>query len=95
MEQTIWNVELDGATHEVRLDWTYFGGRREVFVDGVQRHVSVIPMRWRSTQEFEIDGHPCVVATEPSSLISPYFRISLRVDGRVVEAETPKSKWER
>lgn len=78
----------------MRLDWTYWGGRREVFVDGTQRHESVIPMRWRSTQAFVVDGHPCVVTTEPTGTLSAKFRISLEVDGQQVVAEPGSSFWE-
>ena len=93
MEHKTWNFPLDGADHVVRLDWTYFTGRREVFVDGKQRHESVIPMRWRSSQPFEIEGRNCVVTTEPTWLLSPQFRISLKIDGKTIEPESGPSSW--
>lgn len=95
MEHKQWSVELEGSRHAVTLDWTYFGGYREVRVDDRVVDESRIPMRWRSTQSFAIDGHPAVVRTEPSRRLSPYFVIGLEVDGRLVESDTPLSKWEK
>ena len=94
MEHKTWKLDLDGDAHVVRLDWTYWGGLREVFIDGEQRHESVVPMRWKSSQAFEIDGRHCVVKTEPSALLSPKFRISLEVDGQPVASEPGSSFWE-
>lgn len=93
MEQKTWKFDLDDTEREVRLDWTYWGGHREVFLDGVSRHESVIPMRGRSQQRFEIDGHPAIVRTEPENFVK--FKITLEVDGRLVEAEAvTKPYWE-
>jgi hypothetical protein len=52
-------------------------------------------MRWRSTQDLDIDGHAAVVRTEPSRSLSPYFRITLEVDGVPVAPEPGASRWER
>lgn len=95
MEQKTWKFELDGETHVVRLDWTYWGGRRNVTVDGVERHESIVPMRWRSTQEFDVAGHQAVVTTEPTITISARFKISLTIDGQRIEPEPGSSSfWE-
>ena len=94
MEQKTWTFDLDGQTHVVRLDWTYWGGRRDVWVDGVQRHESVIPMRWRSSQAFDIGEHQGVVTTAPTKTISGRFRITLEIDGQPIEPEPGSSFWE-
>lgn len=85
---------LDGTEHEVRLDWTYWSGRREIYVDGIQRDERSERMQWKSTQRIEVDGHACVVRTEPTRLISARFRITLEVDGREVRSESEKPFWE-
>lgn len=43
MERKSWKVDIDGAQHSVVLDWTYYGGRREVTVDGRGVSKSTIP----------------------------------------------------
>ena len=94
MERKSWKVDLNGAQHAVALDWTYFGGRREVTLDRELVSESTIPMRWRSEQTFQIDGHPAVVRTKPARRLSPWFVISLEVDGATVPPEPGKSRWE-
>lgn len=94
MDHKVWKFEVNGDSHIVQLDWTYWAGRRDVLVDGKPRHESVIPMRWKSSQAFEIDGSHCVVTTEPHGTLSPMFRISLRVDGELIEPESGSSFWE-
>lgn len=89
-----WTVDVDGNEHKVVLDWTYYGGRRDVAVDGRPVDSSTIPMRWRSTQFLEIEGHPAVVRTVPSKPVSPKFVISLELDGATVQPDPGKSKWE-
>lgn len=87
-------MELDGARHEVVLLWTYWGGAREVQVDGSTVDRSRVPMRWRSEQSFDLAGHRAVVRTRPSSRFSPWFVITLEVDGRTVEPDAGFSRWE-
>ncbi len=94
MERKSWKVDIDGAQHTVVLEWTYYGGRREVTVDGRVVSKSTIPMRWRSEQRFEIEGHPAVVRTKPSRRLSPWFVISLEVDGSTVPPGPERSRWE-
>jgi hypothetical protein len=94
VEQKSWTIDVDGGQHSVVLNWTYFGGRREVTVDRQVVSKSTIPMRWRSTQGFKIDGHPAVVRTKPSGPLSPWFVITLDVDGKAVEPDPGKSRWE-
>lgn len=95
MERKSWTVDIDGDQHTVVLNWTYWGGRREVVVDGQVVSTSTIPMRWRSTQALDINGHPAVLRTKPSfPVLSPWFVITLEVDGRPVQPEPGKSRWE-
>ena len=92
MEHKSWIVDLDSRTHTVVLDWTDYGGRRQVSVDGQVVDSSTVPIRWRSTQAFEIDGHQAVVRTRPSGPLSPLFVIYLEVDGKPVVPEAAKSR---
>jgi len=71
VEQKSWTVNVDGAQHTVVLDWTYWGGRREVSLDGQAVGSSTIPMRWRSEQAFQIDGHPAVCERGPPGRSRP------------------------
>lgn len=108
MEQKPWTVDIDGGEHTVVLNWTYYGGRREVVVDGRAVSKNTIPMRWRSEQAFEIDRQPAVVRTQPARRISRFrdiaeavhgagaalFVITLEVDGKAVQPDSGKSRWE-
>lgn len=94
MEQKTWRFDLDGTAHVVRLDWTYWGGRREVFVDGEERDASTVLGRWRSSQTFDLDGRHGVVETRPTKMISVKLNITLEIDGQPVEAEPGSSFWE-
>ena len=94
MERKSWTVDLDGRGRTVVLDWTYWGGRRQVSVDGEVVESSTVPMRWRSTQAFQIDGHQAVVRTRPSGPVSPRFVITLEVDEKAVQPDPGKSGWE-
>ncbi len=96
MERKVWRVELDGAAHEVVLNWTYWGGDRQVVVDGALVGDDTRAMRWKSEQRFDLAGHPAVVRTRPKAKVSPYFVVTLEVDGDVVPPVAgPRSKWER
>ncbi len=96
MERKVWNVDVDGSQHEVVLNWTYYGGARQVVLDGTLVDDDTKAMRWKSEQAFDLAGHRAVVRTRPKRRISPYFVVSLTVDGRDVAPEPgPTSKWER
>ena len=95
MERKSWTVDTGGTEHVVALDWTYWGGHREVSVDGQVVGTSTIPLRGRSKQAFVLDGHPAVVTTRPNRAISGYFRIERHVDGRPVPPDPGrKAFWE-
>ena len=66
MAQKTWKVALDGTTHTEQLNWTYFGGEREVRVDGTVVNEEHKMLRWNSDQEFTLDGHRCRVVTRHS-----------------------------
>ena len=95
MERKVWQVDVGGTQHEVVLQWTYWGGDRQVLLDGELIHSDSQLMRWKSEQPFKIDGHTAVVRTKPKTKVSPYFVISLEVDGREVPSTSKLSKWER
>lgn len=94
MATKTWTVDTGGTSHEVALDWGYWGGRREVRVDGEVVDSSTVPLRWSSTQEFDLDGHRCVLTTRPSSKLSARFRIELEVDGEAVRSPDAPDVWE-
>ncbi|MEP1124255.1 MAG: hypothetical protein ABJH68_10240 [Ilumatobacter sp.] len=89
-----WRFDLDGTPRELRLEWTYWSGRRTVDVDGERLAESATWFTWKTTQRVDVAGHACVVRTEPSWLLSPLFRITLEVDGRVIEPEAGSTFWE-
>ncbi len=96
MERKSWTVEADGTTHAVVLNWTYYGGERQVNVDGRVVDDDARAFRWKSRQEFVLAGRTAVVETKPLKRLSPFFTISLHVDGREVAADPGKrSRWER
>lgn len=84
MAQRNWTIDLDGREHTVTLNWTYWGGEREVLVDGRVVNENQKLLRWESNQEFEIDGHQCAVITRPQHPNLVEFDIELLVDGRAV-----------
>jgi len=94
VERKSWTVEVDGTEHEVVLEWTYWGGQRKLSLDGQLVHKSTIPMRWSSTQPFEIDGRPAVVRTRPRRMMSAWFVIDLEVDGQTVKPNAGAARWE-
>lgn len=91
-----WTITAGSETHRVDLDWSYWGGKRQVNVDGKVVSKNTVPMRWKSTQEFAVDGHECVVVTEPQGKkkFTPIFQIWLKVDGKLVESDTDPVFWE-
>lgn len=96
MERKSWSVDVDGTQHVVVLNWTYYGGERQVSVDGQVVDDSTVPMRWRSEQSFGLGGRQAVVRTQPAKRISPYFRVTLELDGTVVPPDAGKvARWER
>lgn len=94
MERKSWTVEIEGNAHEIVLEWSYWGGVRLVQVDGATVDRSQVPMRWRSEHAFELAGHRAVVRTRPSSRLSPWFVITLELDGRTIEPDRGFSRWE-
>ena len=95
MERKEWKVDVGGASHTVILNWTYYGGDRQVVVDGEVVSNDTAFMRWRSEQAFKVAGHPAVVRTKPKRRVSPYFVITLEVDGKEVPPLPGLSRWER
>lgn len=87
MAQKTWNVELDGKTHSVQLNWTYFGGAREVVVDGAVVNEDRKLLRWESDQHFEIDGHDCHIVTQPQAKNVAAFDVDLFVGNTLINAE--------
>lgn len=95
MERKVWQVDVDGSRHEVALNWTYWGGDRQVLLDGELVHSDSQAMRWKSEQPFKIGGRTAVVRTKPKNGFSPFFVITLEVDGREVTSDSKLSQWER
>jgi len=87
MAQKTWNVELDGKTHTVHLNWTYFGGAREVVVDGNVVNEDRKLLRWHSDQHFDIDGHDCHIVTRPQRVNVTAFDVELFEGNTIIDAE--------
>lgn len=88
MYTAVWNIEVDGAVHEVKLEWTYWGGERDVYVDGVLVDEDKKPLRWKSDQQVDVAGKRVTVLTRPhSALHSARFSVLLQVDGAEIEPD--------
>ena len=80
MARTTWDVDVEGQSHTIVLEWTYFGGDREFSIDVNLMDDNQPPMCWSSEQPFAIDGHQGRVATRPQKIniaafdIEPYSR---------------------
>jgi hypothetical protein len=95
VERKTWTVKTEDGSHEVELRWTYWSGHREVAVDGVLKTSNSLPLRWKSEQRVDIDGHEAVIRTRPSMPLSAYFTITLELDGvEVPPNEGSPSQWE-
>lgn len=90
MAEKRWRVD----EHDLVLEWSYWGGKREVTVDGEVVAQNQIPMRGWSEQRFELDGKVAVVRTKPSFAVSAKFVVTLEVDGREVAPAEGRSQWE-
>ena len=80
-----WNVILDGKQHIITLNWTYYGGTREVVVDGQMVDRSTEWLRPESKQHFVIDNHMCEIVTRPRQDDMFTFEIMLFIDGKKVD----------
>ncbi len=87
MAEKTWKVDLDGKTHTVQLNWTYWGGEREVVVDGIVVNEDRKLLRWESDQQFTIDGHECQIVTRPQSTNIAAFDVDLFVGKTLIDAE--------
>lgn len=94
MAEKRWTVTCDDMDHVVSLEWTYFGGRRDVRVDDETVRTSTRPLRWRSEQHFTVSGHSAVVRTRPYSKAPWLFVVSLEVDGAEIASDSAISTWE-
>jgi hypothetical protein len=81
VKAAIWNIDVDGSTHEVRLEWTYWGGQRDVYVDGVPVEGDTVPFRWSSTQPVDVGSKRVAVITRPRKINKAAFDVFLEVDG--------------
>lgn len=94
MYRKTWKIPVDGEEHRVELNWSYWGGAREVLADGKVVNHDRMPMRWRSEQTFDLAGHEVKVITKPSKPLSGYFKIELTVDGSPVASDDAPTFWE-
>ena len=84
----IWNLDVDGSTHEVKLEWTYWGGDRDVYVDGALVSESKLLLRWKSDQEIEVAGRTARVITKPHSVAhAARFTVLLEFQGKELEPD--------
>lgn len=86
--RSTWQVDANGGRHEVVLNWTYWGGRRELVVDGQVISDQRRPMLWWSEQPFQLDGQPCKVVTRPQKINVAKFEVELFVGDTLVRAQS-------
>lgn len=85
MKAARWTIEVDGQQHDVRLEWTYWGGQRDVYVDNQIMDGDTVPFRWSSTQAIEVGSKRVAVITRPQKINKAAFDVLLEVDGVEIE----------
>lgn len=85
--RTTWQVDMNGRQHEIVLNWTYWGGKREVVLDGDVISSERRPLLWWSEQPFQIDDEACKVVTRPQKINTTEFHVELFVGDRLVPAQ--------
>jgi len=73
-----WEVVLDETKHSVRLEHSYFGGKRTLFVDGVRHELKRIAVDFGSSHPFVLGGHEAVARIRTNGL---WYSYDLEVDG--------------
>ena len=84
MARATWNIDVDGQPHTIELQWTYFGGERELSVDGQIADDNTIPFRWTSEQHFTVGGQVGRVVTRPQRINVAAFDVELYLDDRLI-----------
>ena len=88
VRRTTWRVDVDGRPHEVVLNWTYWGGKREVVLDGDVVAKQRKPLLWWSEQAFRVDGQACRVVTRAQKANTLEFDAELFVGDTLVRAQS-------
>jgi hypothetical protein len=88
MRRSTWHVDENGSRHEVVLNWSYFGGKRELVVDGQVVSDQRRPVLWWSEQPFQLDGQPCKVVTRPQNINFAKFEVELLVGDRLIRPQS-------
>jgi hypothetical protein len=88
MARATWNIDVNGEQHLVELNWTYFGGERELIVDGQVANDNTIPFRWTSEQKFTIGGQEGRVVTRPQRINVAAFDVELYLGDRLITPTT-------
>ena len=91
MKAAHWNIDVDGTAHHIELRWTYWGGQRDVYVDGEPIAGSTESLRSSSTQPVDVGGKKVAVITRPRKVNKAAFDVLLEVDGKEIEPEGDKS----
>jgi len=81
-----WQPDVNGSRHEVVLNWTYWGGKRELVVDGEVASRERRPLLSWSDQRFQLDGQACKVVTRPQRVNIAKFDVELFVGNTLVPA---------
>ncbi|WP_375489381.1 hypothetical protein [uncultured Jatrophihabitans sp.] len=82
MDRATWNVDVHGTGHQIELRWSYWGGRREVYVDGTFAAGDTKVLRWKSRHPVDVAGKTCTVITRPKKHAKTVFDVFLDVDGQ-------------
>jgi len=83
-----WRADVNGGQHEVVLNWTYWGGKRELVVDGEVVSDQRRPLLWWSEQVFQLDGQPCKVVTRPRNVNVAKFEVELFVGDTLIHPQS-------
>ena len=70
------------------MQWTYFGGERELNVDGQIADDNTLLMRWTSEQHFTVGGRAGRVVTRPQRINFAAFDIELYLSDRLIPPTT-------
>ena len=81
MPKREWSFELADGRHTVELDYGYWSGKREIYIDGLPYESSRNIWDTGSVHHFKISDVPCILHIKISG-----YKVSYRlyVDGKIV-----------
>jgi len=83
-----WNLDVKGTRHIVVFDWNFFGGKREIKVDGAVVNTDSKLLQRESDQSMTIGSEQASVVTRPQAGNPNAFGLEFHPEDRVL---TPDS----